>query len=69
MKKKRFTEEQIIAVLREAETVPKKDEIYRKYVISEQTYYRWKSKYQWANVSKVKSGDGQDYFGTAAPTM
>lgn len=43
--KKRFREEQIIGILKERESgMPLKDLI-RKRGISEQTYYRWKSKY------------------------
>ena len=43
--KKRFTEEQIISILKQQESgVPVKD-IIRQHNISEQTFYRWKSKY------------------------
>ena len=45
MAKKRFTEEQIVAILREAEKAPTNEEILRKYAISEQTFYRWKKMY------------------------
>ena len=52
--KKRFTEEQIIGILKERETgMPVKDLI-RKHGISEQTYYRWKSKYGGMEVSEAK---------------
>ena len=43
--KQRYGEEQIIAILHEAEAAPTKAEIYRKYGISEQTYYRWRQLY------------------------
>ena len=43
--KQRHGEEQIIAILHEAEAAPTKAEIYRKYGISEQTYYRWRQLY------------------------
>ena len=40
--KQRYGEEQIIAILHEAEAAATKAEIYRKYGISEQTYYCWR---------------------------
>jgi len=45
MKKKRFSEEQIIKALKEAESGKTAKELCREYGISEQTFYRWKSKY------------------------
>jgi len=52
--KKRFREEQIIGILKEREAgLPVKDLI-RKHGISEQTYYRWKSKYGGMEVSEAK---------------
>ena len=42
---KRFTEEQIIRILKEQENGIKVRDIIRKYGIAEQTFYRWKSKY------------------------
>jgi putative transposase len=45
MKAKRFTDEQIIAVLREAEAGAKAKDLFRKYGISEPTFYNWKAKY------------------------
>jgi putative transposase len=45
MAKKRFTEEQIVAILREAEKSPTNEETLRKHGISEQTFYRWKKMY------------------------
>ena len=45
MKRKRFKEEQIIGILKESEAGGKNQEICRKHGISEQTFYRWRSKY------------------------
>ncbi len=53
--KKHFTEEQIVSILRavEAKEVPAR-ELCRKHGISEQTFYRWKSKYGGIDVSDVR---------------
>ena len=52
--RKRFTEEQIIAVLREAEAGAKVAELLRKHGISEATFYNWKAKYGGMTVSDAK---------------
>lgn len=52
--KKRFTEEQIIGVLKEAEAGLKVAELCRKHGISEPTYYNWKAKYGGMTVSEAK---------------
>jgi putative transposase len=45
MKAKRFSEEQIIGVLKEAEAGAKTKELCRRHGISEATFYNWKAKY------------------------
>jgi putative transposase len=45
MKKKRFTEEQIIGILREQEAGAKAADLAHQYAVSEATIYNWKAKY------------------------
>ena len=52
--KKRFTEEQIIRILQEAETGMKVMDLCRKHGISDATYYNWKAKYGGMTVSDAK---------------
>lgn len=54
MKKSRFTETQIIAILKESDAGLKVEEICRKYGISSATYYKWKSKYSGMEASDIK---------------
>jgi putative transposase len=54
MARKRYTEEQIIAVLNEAEAGAKTGELCRKHGVSEATFYKWKAKYAGLTVSELK---------------
>ena len=54
MKRSRFTEEQIITVLREQEVGAKTADVCRKYGVSEATFYKWKAKYGGMEVSEAR---------------
>ncbi|MEL7563266.1 IS3 family transposase [Dehalogenimonas sp. 4OHTPN] len=54
MKAKHYTEEQIIAVLKEGEAGAKVADLCRKYGVSEATYYNWKTKYAGLTVGELK---------------
>jgi putative transposase len=54
MKRTRFTEEQIIAVLREAESGAAVKELCRRAGISAVTFYRWKSKFEGMEISEMR---------------
>lgn len=54
MKQSRFTEEQIIHILKEGEMGGKIEELCRKYGISKPAYYKWKAKYSGMNVSEAR---------------
>jgi len=54
MRKSRFSEEQIIAVLKEAEAGMKPADLVRKHGITAETFYRWRSKYGGMEVNEAK---------------
>tara|TARA_R110000868_G_scaffold290850_1_gene551044 strand:- start:219 stop:485 length:267 start_codon:yes stop_codon:yes gene_type:complete len=54
MKASRFSEEQIIAILREQEAGQRTADVCRRHGISEATFYKWKSKYGGLEVSDAK---------------
>ena len=54
MKKSKFSESQIVAILKEGDGGVPVVQILRKYGISQATYYKWKSKYGGASVAELK---------------
>ncbi|MBC8466841.1 MAG: transposase [Deltaproteobacteria bacterium] len=54
MKRKRYSEEKIVRILREVESGQSMAETSRKYGVHEQTIYRWRAKYEGMEVSDVR---------------
>lgn len=54
MKGKRYSDEQKVKILNEAESGVPVKEVLRKYGVSSPTYYKWKSKFSGLDVSEVK---------------
>jgi putative transposase len=54
MKRARFSEEQIIGVLKEAEAGAKVSELCRQHGISDATFYTWRSKYGGLEISEMR---------------
>ena len=54
MPKKRYAEEQIVAIMKEAAAGTKTLEICRKYGVSENTFYKWRAKYAGMTVPDIK---------------
>jgi putative transposase len=54
MKRSRFSEEQVIAILKEHEAGAKTVDICRRHGISDATFYKWKAKYGGMEVSEAK---------------
>lgn len=51
---KRFKEEEIVKILKEAEQVGNVRDVIRKYNVSEQSFYRWRQKYGGMETSEVR---------------
>ena len=54
MKKSRFTETQIVSILKEADGGMKVEELCRKHGISSASYNNWRKKYGWMDASEIK---------------
>ena len=54
MRQSKFTETQILTILKEADAGRPVNEIWRKYGISSATYYKWKAKYGGLEASDIK---------------
>ena len=54
MKKKQFSEEKIIKILKLAESGEDLDELIRKYKFGKSTYYKWKAQYEGMSIEELK---------------
>lgn len=64
MKRSRFTEDQIIGILKEHETGISVADVCRKHGVSDATVYKWKAKYGGMDVSEAKRLKGLEYENT-----
>ena len=69
MKRARLTEEQIIGILKEAETAGKIRAVWREQNLTEQTFYRWRNKYGGMDVSEAKKLRGLERENTELKKM
>jgi putative transposase len=54
MKRSKFTDEQILAIVKESEAGRKVADVCRAHGITDQTYYRWKAKYGGMELSELQ---------------
>lgn len=54
MARKRYTEEQIVGILKEAAAGAKTDDLCRKYGVSQNTFYAWRTKFAGMEVADIK---------------
>lgn len=54
MARKRYTEEQIVTILKESAAGAKTDELCRKYGVSQNTFYNWRTKFAGMTVPDIK---------------
>ena len=67
MGKSRFTESQIVAILKEGEAGVALSELTRKHGISRATYFNWQAKYSGVSVSELKRMKGLDHYAVLVP--